>query len=398
MEATHYRISPLPRQEELGDGLTGHFLAWRVLRAGNREIIEALVAPEHHGPSASLAASLGKWRGAFYWVAPNRDELVLVRPLGPTTRERWLLHIGLFVLTLICSLGAGAALSGAFQPPEGEGVLGWFGAALLFFGDFFRRAGGGSPAQWLVGWPFALPLLTILLVHEFGHYFAARRYAVDASPPYFLPMPPTLSPIGSLGAFLRLRSPVLDRRQLMDIGAAGPLAGFVVTLGVLWWGFSVSHGVAEGEGPAGTFVRFGHASYLLLGDSVLTRLLREHYFPGTAALQLSLPGFAGWAGAFITGLNLLPLSQLDGGHVTYGLFGRRQSTVALATILGLAYLSWQSPAWLVWIFLTLLVGGGRWAHPPVLSPERPVPRSRWVVGWLCILIFALTFVPRPFGG
>jgi membrane-associated protease RseP (regulator of RpoE activity) len=273
----------------------------------------------------------------------------------------------------------------------GYGPLAWIKAGLQFFADFTS----GSTEQILSGWTFAVPLLGILLIHELGHFVAARRYAVDASPPYFLPVPPTLSPIGSLGAFLRLRSVVVDRRQLLDIGAAGPLAGFVVTLAVLVWGYATSQPVPSGEGPHGLIVRFAQG-YFVVGESLLLRGLREHYFPGVTSIQLSLPAFAGWAGSFITGLNLLPLSQLDGGHVSYGLVGKRQTVTAWLAVLGLLYLSWHTPAWLIWIVLTLLVGAGRWAHPSVLSPERPVPRSRVVIGWICLVVLALTFVPVPF--
>ena len=189
---------------------------------------------------------------------------------------------------------------------------------------------------------------------------------------------------------------VVDRRQLLDIGAAGPLAGFVVAMGVLLWGFATSQPVPSSEGPPGLIVRFAQG-YFVVGESLLLRGLREHYFPGVTSIQLSLPAFAGWAGSFITGLNLLPLSQLDGGHVSYGLVGRRQTLVAWIAVLGLLYLSWRTPAWLIWILLTLVVGAGRWSHPSVLSPDRPVPRSRVVIGWICLAVLVLTFVPAPFG-
>jgi Zn-dependent protease len=242
-----------------------------------------------------------------------------------------------------------------------------------FFADFTS----GSTEQILSGWT----LVTVgNSAHpRAGHFVAARRYAVDASPPYFLPVPPTLSPIGSLGAFLRLRSVVVDRRQLLDIGAAGPLAGFVVTLAVLVWGYATSQPVPSGEGPHGLIVRFAQG-YFVVGESLLLRGLREHYFPGVSSIQLSLPAFAGWAGSFITGLNLLPLSQLDGGHVSYGLVGKRQTVIAWLAVLGLLYLSWHTPAWLIWIVLTC--SWGRAVGSPVrLIPGEagtPEPGGNWV--------------------
>ena len=223
---------------------------------------------------------------------------------------------------------------------------------------------------------------------------AARRYAIDTTPPFFLPIPPTLSPIGSLGAFIRLRSPVLDRRQLTDVGAAGPLAGFLAAIAVLIWGYLTSERIPLVPHLASYVVWRGEP--ILLGESLLTRALRDWLVPGTTAVHLSLPAFAGWVGCFITGLNLLPMSQLDGGHVLYGLIGRRQGPVALVAILALLYLAQYSPSWLIWVVMALAIGGGRWAHPAVVVPERPVPAARRWIGWACVAVFIVTFVPRPF--
>jgi membrane-associated protease RseP (regulator of RpoE activity) len=271
--------------------------------------------------------------------------------------------------------------------------------AAQFLVDF----AAGDWRLFLAGWSFGVPLLTILLVHEFGHYTAARRYDIDSSPPVFLPIPPTISPIGSLGAFIRLRSPVLDRRQLLDVGAAGPLAGFVIAVAVLIWGYRTSDPLSlaqmlpagVGAGGTPTWVMFA-GQPIVLGDSLLTGFLRQQFFPGAAGLHLSLPAFAGWVGAFITGLNLLPLSQLDGGHVLYGLLGGGQRWVAMLTVVALLALAQVSPTWYVWVIMTFLIGGGRWTHPSVVAPERPVPASRRWVGAGCVAVFILTFVPFPF--
>jgi membrane-associated protease RseP (regulator of RpoE activity) len=260
---------------------------------------------------------------------------------------------------------------------------------------FAREVIAGGWRFLAAGWPFALPLLAILLIHELGHYVAARRYAIDASPPYFLPVPPTVSPIGSFGAFIRLRSPVLDCRQLLDVGAAGPLAGFAVTLVMLAWGYAVSERMEPGLEPLRTFVLIG-GEPLALGDSLLTAAFRELFHPQAASLQLSLPAFAAWVGVFVTGLNLLPLSQLDGGHVVYAMFGRRQATIGLITLIGLLVLARFSWNWYLWVAFALLVGGGGWAHPSVVDTSRSVePRGRRI-GWLAIAVFFITFVPIPF--
>jgi len=147
--------------------------------------------------------------------------------------------------------------------------------------------------------------------------------------------------------------------------------------------------------PARSFVLLA-GERIGLGDSLLIAAFRELFLPGARTVHLSLPAFAGWVGAFITGLNLLPLSQLDGGHVLYGLLGRRQSAVGLVTLIGLIGLAQLSWNWYVWVAVALFVGGGGWAHPSVLAPARPVPpRRRWI-GWLTIMVFVLTFVPVPF--
>jgi hypothetical protein len=375
------------------DELTPLLVAWRVMRLGSREVVDGLVAPEHRGPSPRLAAVLRSWKGRWYWADDPRTRLVLVRALPGAGRTRWLLHIALLALTIVCSLGAGAALAGVWYPYSPGGVLGFFTGA----GQFFLNVAKGEWRNLLEGWTFAVPLLGILLVHEMGHYFAARRYEIDTSPPYFLPIPPTISPIGSLGAFIRLRSPLLDRRQLLDVGAAGPIAGFVVAIAVLLWGYPSSDALTVVPGgSAVTWVSFA-GQPIGLGDSLLTHWLREVVFPGAPGVHLSLPAFAGWVGVFITGLNLLPLSQLDGGHVVYGLLGRHQRWVALATVAGLVVLAQYSASWYVWVAMAFLIGGGRWTHPSVLIPDRKVPPSRRWVGLICVVIFALTFVPIPFG-
>ena len=369
------------------DQLTETFDVWRVVRLGGREFTDAVVAAAHRAPSAPLADALAAWPGRWYWADREQGHLVLVQPLAPDPRERWWVHALLFALTVLCALGAGVALVG--EPLPTTGPLG----GAVRFGEEVIQGGWRFLAA---GWTFAAPLLGILLVHELGHYIAARRYAIDVSPPYFLPVPPTLSPIGSLGAFLRLRSPVLDRRQLLDVGAAGPLAGFVVTLLVLAWGYAGSERMEPGLEPIRTFVILA-GEPLSLGDSLLTLAFRDLFHPGVASLQLSLPAFAGWVGAFVTGLNLLPLSQLDGGHVMYALFGRRQATAGLVTLVVLLVLAQYSWNWYVWVAFALFVGGGGWTHPSVIDPSRAIEKSRRRIGWLAIAVFVLTFVPIPFG-
>ncbi|HEY4099495.1 MAG TPA: site-2 protease family protein [Gemmatimonadales bacterium] len=369
-----------------------YYATWREISlAGDREVIDGIVADRYLGPSAELAAFLDRWPGTWYWGDDARTRLVLIRGSAPARPERWLWHGALLLLFIVCTLGAGEVVSGAIRPPAYSGISGALAGAV----DFGRFVISGGWRVLLHGWEFGVPLLGILLVHELGHYFAAKRYSIDVSPPYFIPVPPNLSPIGGLGAFIRLRSPVYDRRQLLDVGAAGPLAGFVIALGVLVWGFTISHRFDVGATGSPSFILFA-GKPILLGDSILVRGLRNWLVPGTGSVLLSAPAFAGWVGMFITGLNLLPLSQLDGGHVLYGVAGKAQRPVAIVVAAALVVLGTRAPMWYLWAGLTFVIGGGRWSHPDVVIPSRPVTRyGRWIaLASLAVLI--LTFVPVPF--
>ncbi|HET9134431.1 MAG TPA: site-2 protease family protein [Gemmatimonadales bacterium] len=358
---------------------------------GDRAVTDGVVADAHRGPSPELAEFLAAWPGAWYWGDDARSRLVLVEGTAPARPERWLWHGALLLATVVSTLGAGAVLAGAWRPIPHAG----FGGAILSLLEFIAWVWANPTRALLPGVPFAVPLLAILLVHELGHYVAARRYAIDVSPPYFLPVPPSWSPIGNLGAFLRIRSAVYDRRQLLDVGASGPVAGFVVALAVLIWGLSHSFRLAGLEVDAPAMILLAGRP-LFLGESLLVGWLDQWLVPGVGPVLLSPAAFAGWVGMFVTALNLLPLSQLDGGHVLYGLAGRRQAMLSLLVVAVLLVLARQAPVWYLWIGLTFVIGGGRWAHEAVVVPERPVLRAgRWL-GWCCLVIFALTFVPVPF--
>ena len=197
-----------------------------------------------------------------------------------------------------------------------------FAGASAWDGDVALR-----PALWWRGWTFAVPLLSILLAHEFGHYLAARWHRVPASLPYFLPMP--LSPFGTWGAVIVMPQRISSRRALLDIGAAGPLAGLVVALPVLCLGLAwspveplQSHGILEGQ-----CLLYGLLKRVVLGA-----------IPSGYDVTLHPVAFAGWAGLFVTMINLLPVGQLDGGHIAYALLGPKQNTVARAMRHGLLVL------------------------------------------------------------
>src|SRR6266571_1610165 len=277
--------------------LTRFLTAWRTIPLRDREVIDALVDPAHAGPSPELAQALESWRGSYYWSAePDGRHLVLTHPAAPRPRERWVLHALLFAATLFTTTLGGAVLSGAVSMDLALSVRDW--GALVLNG-------------WSRGLSFSLPLLAILLCHELGHYLTALRYQVNVSPPFFLPGPPAPF-VGTFGAFIRLRTILNDRRQLLDIGAAGPIAGFLVALPVLWIGLAHSQ-FANDPDITGMVVQSGWG-LLPLGDSVITLLLRQITHRG-AGVILSPVAFAGWIGIFVTMLNLLPIAQLDGGHM-----------------------------------------------------------------------------------
>ncbi len=245
------------------------------------------------------------------------------------------------------------------------------------------------------GIPFATTLLGILTVHEFGHYFAARYWRVKASLPYFLPLP-YISILGTLGAVIRIRSPIPHKRALLDIGAAGPLAGLTVALAACGIGLSQSV-VVEADYFLWRPLQLG-APLLFQG---LYFLLAPEVGPDQLVL-LSPIAFAGWVGLFITALNLLPVGQLDGGHITYALCGRcfrHLARITFVCLLGMGcynILQWgwsQSPVWLVLALILIMLGTD---HPPPRDPVPTLGLGRTIVGILCLLTFAACFTPVPF--
>jgi len=287
-------------------------------------------------------------------------------PEEPSLFSVLYLPVILFTITVFTTLWAGAY---QVNTKPANGAL-----------DFLFR----YPGSLIQGWPFAATLLGILVTHEFGHFWLSRIHRVPASLPLFIPGPPQF--IGTFGAIIRMRSPIMNRRALFDIGVAGPIAGFVVAVVALIVGLSLSTVVPK-MGLYG----------LQLGEPLLLQFFAWLIFgpiPDTYDIVLHPVGFAAWFGLFVTALNLLPVGQLDGGHVAFALFGQRQRTLAFAVLPILVVLGvWGWPGWLLWAGLTGLVGI---THPPVIDPATELGRGRVWVGWLAIAIFALSFSPVPF--
>ncbi len=239
-----------------------------------------------------------------------------------------------------------------------------------------------QPHLFYRGLPFAVTLLTILGVHEAGHYLFCRFHGIPSSVPYFIPMPNFL---GTMGAFIRIKGRIETRRALMDIGMSGPLAGFAIALPATIIGYRLSEviPVIPGEG-------------ILLGQSILTWLL-EKLLMGTVPegymIALHPVGFAGYIGLFVTAMNLLPVGQLDGSHIISALFGSKQASIAKMTVLALFVLGLFWRGWWLWALLLLATG---LKHQVIRYDAKPPGTLRTSLAWLTIIIFVLTFVPVPF--
>ncbi|HEY1754719.1 MAG TPA: site-2 protease family protein [Bryobacteraceae bacterium] len=297
------------------------------------------------------------------WEVDERD-----RP-----RDRYWLHALLLLATLLTTTVVGAGLAQSFNANRPYD-FGFDGYVQMWH----------DPAYLLAGLPFSLTLLSILLAHEFGHYLTARYYHVDASLPFFLPAP-TL--IGTMGAFIRIRSAILSKRILFDIGIAGPLAGFALLIWPLAVGVSMSR-VGPGIGVRGD---------LIFGTPLILRLYEMVQFPGVPAANIYLHPVAraAWVGLLATALNLLPIGQLDGGHILYAFLGERTRLlsrifVALLVPLGLFF----AYSWLVWAVILFFFG---LRHPSIVDPA-PLGRTRYWLGVAALVMFLLSFTAAPIRG
>lgn len=250
----------------------------------------------------------------------------------------------------------------------------------------------------IFGIPYALSILTILAAHEFGHYWYAVRHRIYATLPYFIPFFIPFFSFGTLGAFIKMKSPIPDKRALFDVGIAGPLAGFVMSLFFLFLGFSQ---LPDIEGVK-SYVTQIHpwsetgAGALTLGNSILFDFIRNS-MGGTHLPMYEIYHFpfifAGWAGLLVTSLNLMPIGQLDGGHISYALLGKKARFVALAAFIALALLNLYSTNWLLWTILVLIVI--RLKHPPTLNDDMDLDSNRKTLGWSSYVIFITCFPPMP---
>lgn len=290
-------------------------------------------------------------------------------PLAP---KRLWLHIFLFLCTLGTTTIIGARLAENFAANR----------PAIYLAEDLRAYRNllSQPEAWLAGLAYSCTLLTILLAHEMGHYLTCRRYGLDATLPYFIPFP---SVIGTLGAFIRIRSPIYYRRVLFDVGIAGPIAGFALVIPAAIYGIASSKIVPGISSEAD----------LQFGTPLLFRLLQNVLLPGAEPADIALHPVAqaAWVGLFATALNLLPIGQLDGGHIVYAVFPERHRLLsrlflALLVPLGLLY-----PPWLVWAVILLLLG----ARHPLVYDFSELDRRRKRLAGLALLMFVLSFMVAP---
>jgi len=288
-------------------------------------------------------------------------------------QDRVWLHVLLFALTIVSTTFVGRL---HYQ---------------VFLDDFGRSHGLTMPSAALMirGLWYSATILGILGCHELGHYLACRYYDVDASLPFFIPVPILLT--GTMGAFIRIREPIPQKRMLFDIGIAGPIAGFVIAVPALVIGMWLSHVVKL---PA------NQSDLLELGEPLLFKIVSWVLWgpiPDGYSLNMHPMAFAAWFGLLATALNLFPIGQLDGGHISYAVLGPRASTsVTFATVAVVMGLTLVASSWIVWTLLTvamLVVFGPR--HPRVYDEDVPLDRTRVALAAFAVAMFVLSFTPAP---
>jgi membrane-associated protease RseP (regulator of RpoE activity) len=279
-----------------------------------------------------------------------------------------ILPIILFIATSLTTLTAGAVINGI---------------------DILK-----APSRIIEGFPFAGTLMSILFIHELAHSLTSRRNNTSATLPFFIPGPPFyiidgvfVPLIGTFGAFIKMKSPILTRQALIEIGASGPLAGFVASVIACVIGLKMST-VISLSGGGGHYAIGNSLLFLVLSNAIIGIV------PDNADILLHPIAYAGWIGLFVTSLNLIPVGQLDGGHIAFALLGDKHRNVSIVLIIILALMGvffWEG--WAIWAGLLILLGI---KHPPILYWELSLDRQRKQLGLIALIIFIITFVPSPF--
>ncbi len=286
-----------------------------------------------------------------YPEPPSRRQIFLQKLLSGENRR---MIYGLFLMTLVSTFAAGVYLHGTY----------------------------------VAGLWYSFGIMSILFSHEMGHYLMCKKYGMYATLPYFIPIPPPFNPFGTMGAVIRMQGRMANRKMLFDIGGGGPIAGLILVIPFLYWGLSMSQYTPETATTMpglylGESLFFKGIAWLVIGDN-----------PAHYDILLHPLAYAGWAGLFVTALNLLPIGQLDGGHVIYALFGAKTRYIYPVSIAAFTLLCvhFYQP-WALLVLILIMVGD---KHPATLNDYEPLGWKRQILAWLLFLLFFLSFTPMPF--
>jgi len=308
-----------------------------------------------------------------------------VRILPFSIKKNIWLNILLFVLTVFTTFFVGIFLSYDYTHAEVPVQDSRLPLDLLEMLNYILNI-LKDPQIILLSFIYAVVLLGILLGHELGHFLTCQYYKINATLPYFIPFP---NLIGTFGAFIKIKSPITRKKQLFDIGVAGPLIGFILSVPVLVYGLSISKAVPT------VFFQKG----LALGEPLILKIIAGVIFeniPSDYEIFLHPVAFAGWVGILVTSFNLFPVGQLDGGHISYALFGAKSRNIArlfLGFFIVIGIFFWVG--WFLWAFIILFLG---LRHPRVMDEATPLSPGRKLVGYVIVLIFILSFIPDPIKG
>ncbi len=328
---------------------------------------------ENERPFDSLRLDLKKIGMYPRLTRAGSDWVVVIYPFPPRKKRNITTNIVMFLLTLFTTVWAGALIWASRTGPTDAVEL------------FTVLA---SPIDLLMGFvTFAFPLLLILGTHELGHYFTSRYYKVDASLPYFIPIPPIISPFGTFGALISMRENMSNRKALVDIGVAGPIAGFIIAIPVTIIGLMLTNAY-----PASSELVDG-ATYMIFNDPIILKVFAS-IIPINENTAVFPTVIAGWIGLLVTALNLLPIGQLDGGHITRGILGDRAKYISYGAVLLLIMLGFITEfySYLIFAFLIMLMGT---RHPPPLDDFSPLSARQYMAGAFAILMMVLCFHPLP---
>lgn len=307
----------------------------------------------------------------FFALVPNPQAKSAGSPEAEVPTTRPIIALGLLLATLLTTTLAGAMMADASQ----------------------GRLPNSLNALW-TGLPYAIGLMAILGTHELGHYLAARRYHIKATLPYFIPVPPAMVfPFGTFGAFIQMRSHVPNRKALFDVGIAGPLSGFIITIPVLLWGLAHSTltPLTEASGIL-NFESFKPTASLLL--ALLSKLALGDTLAADSALKLHPVAVAGCLGLVITALNLMPVGQLDGGHIVHAMYGQRRAAtigqIAKLLVLGLSFVQREFLLWAVLLFFMPVI------DEPALNDVSELDEKRDILGLIALSVLVLIILPAPY--